>query len=234
MTRIPTIALALSALLVAGQAVAQTTPPPTPTPTPKPPAATTPQTTPKPSPTATPKPPTEPFPAGAMVAYVDLQLVVAQSKLGQAGHDQMTALNDKLSQAVAAKNKEIQALQDKIKNQQNLVADAIIQDGRAISTRCSATASTWFRTRRCRSTSCNEQLLQNFQAKVLPIVEDSGRKRVCWIIFALGDELEHRGRARGPRSVVGSHQAARRDDQVSDRSRAKGRGRCLATALCPL
>jgi len=29
MTRIPTIALALSALLVAGQAVAQTTPPPT-------------------------------------------------------------------------------------------------------------------------------------------------------------------------------------------------------------
>jgi len=187
MTRIPTIALALSALLVAGQAVAQTTPPPTPTPTPKPPAATTPQTTPKPSPTATPKPPTEPFPAGAMVAYVDLQLVVAQSKLGQAGHDQMTALNDKLSQAVAAKNKEIQALQDKIKNQQNLVADAIIQGWARDLDKMQRDAQYMVQDSQVQINQLNEQLLQNFQAKVLPIVEDLRKEKGLWIIFALGD-----------------------------------------------
>jgi len=186
MTRIPTIALALSALLVAGQAVAQTTPPPTPTPTPKPPA-TTPQTTPKPSPTATPKPPTEPFPAGAMVAYVDLQLVVAQSKLGQAGHDQMTALNDKLSQAVAAKNKEIQALQDKIKNQQNLVADAIIQGWARDLDKMQRDAQYMVQDSQVQINQLNEQLLQNFQAKVLPIVEDLRKEKGLWIIFALGD-----------------------------------------------
>jgi len=187
MTRIPTIALALSALLVAGQAVAQTTPPPTPTPTPKPPAATTPQTTPKPSPTTTPKPPTEPFPAGAMVAYVDLQLVVAQSKLGQAGHDQMTALNDKLSQAVAAKNKEIQALQDKIKNQQNLVADAIIQGWARDLDKMQRDAQYMVQDSQVQINQLNEQLLQNFQAKVLPIVEDLRKEKGLWIIFALGD-----------------------------------------------
>ena len=186
MTRIPTIALALSALLVAGQAVAQTTPPPTPTPTPKPPA-TTPQTTPKPSPTTTPKPPTEPFPAGAMVAYVDLQLVVAQSKLGQAGHDQMTALNDKLSQAVAAKNKEIQALQDKIKNQQNLVADAIIQGWARDLDKMQRDAQYMVQDSQVQINQLNEQLLQNFQAKVLPIVEDLRKEKGLWIIFALGD-----------------------------------------------
>jgi len=186
MTRIPTIALALSALLVAGQAVAQTTPPPTPTPTPKPPAAT-PQTTPKPSPTTTPKPPTEPFPAGAMVAYVDLQLVVAQSKLGQAGHDQMTALNDKLSQAVAAKNKEIQALQDKIKNQQNLVADAIIQGWARDLDKMQRDAQYMVQDSQVQINQLNEQLLQNFQAKVLPIVEDLRKEKGLWIIFALGD-----------------------------------------------
>jgi len=187
MTRIPTIALALSALLVAGQAVAQTTPPPTPTPTPKPPAATTPQTTPKPSPTTTPKPPTEPFPAGAMVAYVDLQLVVAQSKLGQAGHDQMTALNDKLSQAVAAKNKEIQALQDKIKNQQNLVADAIIQGWARDLDKMPRDAQYMVQDSQVQINQLNEQLLQNLQAKVLPIVEDLRKEKGLWIIFALGD-----------------------------------------------
>ena len=191
MTRIPTIALALSALLVAGQAVAQTTPPPTPTPTPKPPAgqtATPPATqTPKPTATATPKPPTEPFPAGAMVAYVDLQLVVAQSKLGQAGHDQMTALNDKLSQAVAAKNKEIQALQDKIKNQQNLVADAIIQGWARDLDKMQRDAQYMVQDSQVQINQLNEQLLQNFQAKVLPIVEDLRKEKGLWIIFALGD-----------------------------------------------
>ena len=32
-----------------------------------------------------------------------------------------------------------------------------------------------------------EQLLQNFQAKVLPIVEDLRKEKGLWIIFALGD-----------------------------------------------
>src|SRR5205809_854031 len=116
MTRM-TIALALTSLLVAGSAMAQTAPPPTQTPPAKPPATTT-QT---PAPAPKPAVPAEPFPPGAMVAYIDLQRVVADSKLGKQGHDAMQTLNDKLSGDLAAKNKEIVALQDRIKQQQNIV-----------------------------------------------------------------------------------------------------------------
>lgn len=188
MTRISTIAVALSALLVAGQAVAQTTTPPPQTP---PAGAKPPAQTPAPKPTATPSPtpkaPTEPFPPDARVGYVDLQLVVAQSKLGQAGHDQMTALNDKLSGALAAKNKEIQALQDKIKAQQNLVADAILQSMARDLDKMQRDAQYMQQDGQVQINQLNDQLLQNFQAKVLPIVEDIRKEKNLWIIFALGD-----------------------------------------------
>jgi outer membrane protein len=183
MRRIPTIALALSALLIAGSALAQIPPPQT-TPPPagqaaKPPAAT-------PTPTATPRP-VEPFPAGAMVAFVDLQHVVANSKLGKAGHDQMTALNDKLGASLATKNKEIQTLQDKIKTQQNLVNDATIQSMARDLDKATREAQFMQQDSQVQINQLNEQLLTNFQEKVLPIVEDLRKEKGLWIIFALGD-----------------------------------------------
>jgi outer membrane protein len=187
MRRIPTIALALSALLIAGSALAQVTPPPT-TPPPAGQTAKPPATTPavKPAPEATPRP-TEPFPPDAKVAFVDLQLVVANSKLGKAGHDQMTALNDKLGAALAAKNKEIQALQDKIKTQQNLVADNILQGLARDLDKATREAQFMQQDSQVQINQLNEQLLTNFQEKVLPLVEDLRKEKGLWIIFALGD-----------------------------------------------
>jgi hypothetical protein len=69
----------------------------------------TPPATPRPSRQRTPVP----FPPEAKVAYIDLQVVVRDSKLGKNGQESMKVLNDKLGAALAAKNKEIQALQEK-------------------------------------------------------------------------------------------------------------------------
>src|SRR6185436_11444663 len=105
MTRM-TIAIAVSAVLVAGSAMAQTTPPPTQgtPPVQIPPAVSTQKPA---TPATTPKPTPVPFPADAKVAYVDLQRVVAESALGKLGMESMKVLNDKLSSQLAAKNKEI-------------------------------------------------------------------------------------------------------------------------------
>ena len=73
-----------------------------------PPGGQTPQT-PATAPTAAPVP----FPAEAKVAYVNLQEVVNTSKSGKSGLDDMKALNDKLVAAVNAKQKDMQAIQDK-------------------------------------------------------------------------------------------------------------------------
>jgi hypothetical protein len=42
----------------------------------------------------------------------------------------------------------------------------------------------------------NAELLGDFQAKVLPLVEEMRKEKGLWIIFALGEELQHRGGAR--------------------------------------
>ena len=97
MTRL-TIAIAVCAVLVAGNAMAQTTqttPPPVqippPTGTQQKPA--TPPTTPAPKPAATPVP----FPPEAKVAYIDLQVVVRDSKLGKNGQESMKVTLDRKS-----------------------------------------------------------------------------------------------------------------------------------------
>jgi len=187
MTRM-TIALAVSSLLVAGSALAQTAPPPAQTPPPAGQAAK-PPVTPQATPTPTPKPvvPAEPFPAGAMVAYIDLQRVVAESKLGKQGHDAMQALNDKLSNDLQAKNKEIVALQDRIKQQQNIVSDAVLQGmGRDLE-KLQRTAQFMQQDSQVQIDQLQQQLLSGFQEKVLPIVEALRKEKGLWIVFALGD-----------------------------------------------
>jgi outer membrane protein len=176
-----TIALAVSALLVAGSALAQTAPPPTqnpPTQTP-PPAAQKPVTP--------PPAPAEPFPPDAKVAFIDLQRVVAESKLGKQGKDAMQLLNDKLSATLAAKNKEIQALQDKIKTQQNVVSDAVLQGMARELDKLQRAAQFEQQDAQVQIDQLNQQLLSGFQDKVLPIVEALRKEKGLWIVFALGE-----------------------------------------------
>jgi Skp family chaperone for outer membrane proteins len=188
-----TIAFAVSALLVAGSVSAQTAPPPVQTP---PPTGTakptpTPQATPTPTPTAkpTPKPtpPPEPFPTGATVAYIDLQRIVAESKLGIQGQNAMKALAEKLDGALLAKQKEVIALQDRIKTQQGVVSDSVIQNmGRELE-RMQREGQFLQQDRDVQVNQLNQELLTSFQAKVLPVVEDIRKEKGLLIIFALGD-----------------------------------------------
>jgi outer membrane protein len=187
-----TIAFAVSAVLVAGSALAQTTtPPPTTQPPPAGQKPTPPPQTPpagqKPAPTPTPKPEPVPFPADAKVAYIDLQAVVQQSRLGKQGRDAMQALNDKLAAELAAKNKEIQALQDKMKQQQGVVSDAVYNNMAKDLDRLQREAQFKQQDAQVQVDQLNADLLQSFQNKVMPIVEEVRKERGLWIVFALGE-----------------------------------------------
>lgn len=180
-----TIAVAVSALLVAGSAYAQTPPPPPPTQ----PTQTPPPTTQKPAtlPMPTPSPTPVPFPEGAKVAFIDLQRVVAESALGKQGQEAMKALNDKLGSALAAKNKEIQTLQDQIKTQQNVVSDTKLQEMARNLDKAQREAQFMQQDAQVQVDQLNQELLKGFQDKVLPIVEKLRDEKGLWIIFALGE-----------------------------------------------
>jgi len=186
MTRV-TIAFAMSAVLVAGSAMAQTTPPPTTPPAGQatPPATQKPTT---PTQTPAPKPPEPvPFPADAKVAYIDLQAIVQTSKLGKQGRDAMQALNDKLASDLAGLNKQIQSLQDKMKTQQGVVSEAVYNNMAKDLDKLQREAQFKQQDAQVQVEQLNDELLKSFQAKVLPIVEELRKERNLWIIFALGE-----------------------------------------------
>jgi outer membrane protein len=186
MTRM-TIAIAVSAVLMAGSAMAQTTPPPTqgtPPPVQIPPSVSTQKPT---TPTTTPKPTPVPFPADAKIAYVDLQRVVAESALGKQGMESMKVLNDKLSAQLAAQNKQIQALQDKMKTQQNVVTETVFNGMVKELDRLQREAQFISQDAQVQVDQKQKELLDDFQQKVLPIVEDLRKERNLWMIFALGE-----------------------------------------------
>lgn len=167
--------------------MAQTTPPPTqgtPPPVQIPPAVSTQKPA---TPATTPKPTPVPFPADAKIAYVDLQRVVAESALGKLGMEQMKVLNDKLSSQLAAKNKEIQSLQDKMKTQQNVVTEVVFNGMVKDLDRLQREAQFISQDAQVQIDQKQKELLDDFQQKVLPIVEDLRKERNLWMIFALGE-----------------------------------------------
>jgi outer membrane protein len=170
MTRLTTTAVAL--LLAGGVVLAQggaqttgqtTTPPPT-TPKPAPPPAAQ-----VPAPKPVPTPP--PFPAGATIAYVQMQAVIAESKFGKCGSDIIKAMQDKMDAAIAAKQKEVQAQQQKMQAQQGLVTEAVMtqmqrdldrmtREGQALATQLQSDRD-----------NKNQDLVLDFQNKVGPLLE---------------------------------------------------------------
>ncbi len=174
------ISFAVSAVLVTTTAWAQATPPPVQ----NPPAGQKPAPTPTPTPTPTPVP----FPADAKVAYIVFERVLQESKIGKAGSEQIKALNDKLQGPVSDKAKAVKALQDKIQSQQNVASDAALNAMSRDLAKQQQELQFMAQDLEAQLGEKNAELLQDFQAKVLPVVESMRTERNLWMIFSLSRE----------------------------------------------
>jgi outer membrane protein len=175
-------AVVFAVLATAGSAAAQATPPPpppTPPPAQNPPAAQVP---------APPKPATPaPFPEGAKMAFIDLQRVVDESALGKAGKDEIKKLSDKLGADLANKNKEIKALQDKMQSQKSVASIDVMNGWAKDLDRLQREAQFMQQDANVQMEQLQSDLLNRFQVKVLPIIEEVRKARGLWMVFALGE-----------------------------------------------
>jgi outer membrane protein len=179
------IATVFSVLLVGGAAAAQTpaaqaparptTPPAAPA---KPPVAPA-----TPVPTAAPAP----FPADAKIGFINMQVIVGQSKLGRSGQDRMKALNDQKSAELAQQNKTVQALQQEIAAGQAVLSAQVLAQKNADLDRLQRETQYKQEQAQADVQALNDQLLEEFQAKVLPIVEQIRAEKNLWVIFSTQD-----------------------------------------------
>ena len=162
------VCLAGSALLA--QTGSQTTPPPTTTQKPTPPPATqapqNPTTPPAPAPV-----PQLPFPAGATIAYVQLQGVVAGSKFGRCGSQVLNDLRAKDQAALAPKLKEVQDLQKEIQSSQSVLTEAALTQKQRDLQRLQVAGQALAQQQQTDEDNKNQDMLNDFQSKVIPLLQ---------------------------------------------------------------
>lgn len=177
-----TITLALLAVLVAGNALAQT--PPT---TQTPPVQTPPAQTPKPTPTPPPAPVLPPFPAESKIGFVDLQSVVAQSILGKAGTSQMEQLSKRLEADLVAIQTKLRDAQTRQQTQAQLLSEvAAAQLAKDIDR---LNRELTFKQQEAQSElqTMQADLLNDFEKKVLPILEAMAKEKNLHAVFNVAD-----------------------------------------------
>jgi Skp family chaperone for outer membrane proteins len=148
------------------------------------PATQTPPAAPAPAKPAAPAVP-PPFPNGARVAFVNMQLVVAESKLGKAGQEKMKALQQQDQARLATIAKGIQDQQQKISTQSGVVNDATAQQLKRDLDRMQLEAQTEQQKLNTAEQNLNEDLLRDFSEKAMPIIEALRVEKDLWVIFGV-------------------------------------------------
>lgn len=174
----------ICAVALGGSVFAQTqTPPPTPPPAgQKPPA----QTPPPLLPPAT-KPAPLPFPEGAKIAFVQFQTIVQESKLGKCGQDVMKKFQEEKSAGLVEKQKAAKALQDQITTQTGVVNDAKIGQMNRDLDKLTREFNMLQDQVKADQEALNQELLDSFRDRVLPIVEAIRLDHKLWMILTVPD-----------------------------------------------
>ena len=187
MTRLKTTAAAL--ILASGvvfaqsqtgtQSTGQTPPPKTPPATPPAAQVPAPQTPAKP---ATPPPP---FPADAKIGYVAMQNIISDSKIGKCGADEMKALTDKDQQLLQAKQKDINAQMAKMQSQQTLVSESVMTQMQRQLEQLQREGQALQQDVQAKEQEKNQDLVNAFQTKVMPILEALRVEKSLWLIMTV-------------------------------------------------
>jgi Skp family chaperone for outer membrane proteins len=175
--------------LLSGTAFAQTPPP---TQAPPPPTQTPPPTTQAPPAGQKPadqKPPAPaepaPFPAESKFAFISPQAVLSQSELGKAGQQLLEDLQKKKQAELDALAKKMEALQTELKNQAaTLSPDAFQAKQREFN---KLQMQDQFERQQAQSEmeGLNRKLLDEFETKVLPIINEIRKEKNLLAIFAV-------------------------------------------------
>ena len=172
------LALGLSAAPVLAQAPARPTQP---APSPARPA------TPAPAPAAVPATPPAPFPAGAKIAYVNLQQVANLSAEGKGLTAKVQALMQKKQNEAAAKSKALADAQQKLAQGQALMSDAARTALEKDIERMNVEGQRFQQDAQAEINELSQQLQNEFQQKLFPILDLVAKEKGIDLLLSAAD-----------------------------------------------
>ena len=125
------------------------------------------------------------FRADSKVGFVDLQRIFNESAYGKQGIAKIGALQKSLSDGLTARARDMQALSEKIKTQQTLVAPAIWLEWNTDFQRMQREAQFAEQEAQVQVDQLQQRLLANFETLVRPVIESVRTEKNLWAIFAI-------------------------------------------------
>lgn len=170
------IPVAIGALLIASSAFAQTEPE---------------QTTPKSTLPAQlfSQPPNTPFPDGAKIAFINIQLIAQESAIGKAANEQLNKLRGIKLAELESRGKALKALQDKQVASSGILNKTAAETLQREVERAELEVQYAKQTAERELGNLNDELMADFSNRVKPVVEGIRADRQLWAVFLMNEAL---------------------------------------------
>jgi Skp family chaperone for outer membrane proteins len=126
-----------------------------------------------------------PFPADARIAFVNLQFVFGESTVGKQGSERLKLFNDKAVAGLAARDKEIQGLREKIKSQTGLVDETMLKTWGHDLQRLQREAQFAQQEAQVQSEQLQQDVFAEFEKRVLPVITALRTEKKLHAIYSM-------------------------------------------------
>lgn len=144
------------------------------------------QTTPAPAPAPAAQPPA-PFPQGAKVGFVNLQAIAQLSADGKAAAAKVNALAQKKQGEAAEKAKALQSNQQKLETSGSVMSEAARGQLQKEIDRQTVEGQRFEQDAQAELTELQQQLQQEFQAKLMPVLEALSKEKGLQVLLSAAD-----------------------------------------------
>ncbi len=127
--------------------------------------------------------PPAPFPEGAKIAFVVLQRIANESAEGKAATAQIQALQQKKAAELNEKNKQLQGIQTKLEKEVSVLSTAAQADLAKQAEKLNTEIQRFTQDAQQELSELQEQLRQQFETRVQPVLEEVRKEKGLHFIF---------------------------------------------------
>jgi outer membrane protein len=128
-----------------------------------------------------------PFPEGAKYAFVNVQRIASESAEGKAATTQVQALNNKKVEELNAKNKQLQASQQKLESGGSVMSPTALAQLQKEIERQQVDIQRFTEDAQQEVTQLQQQLQDEFQRKLTPVIQQVATERQLHMMFSVVD-----------------------------------------------
>ncbi len=124
------------------------------------------------------------------MGFVNMQLLVQESKLGKAGLERLKKVQADNQAKLQGLNKALQDQQQKITTQTGVVSDTALQALRRDAERMQLELQTEQTKAQSAEQNMNEDLLSDFSDKVMPVIDELTKEKELWVVWGVQDSQQ--------------------------------------------